>query len=1013
MAEINDIRFMNKTSLKQFYQNSKNNIEDPIFTGFTVEIDQLHSPLFFSVCKGVVDDTLRSSEGNSTANYRQEPTSTDRTKLSDAFETALKFMYANAVMATPEQYELRTLEAKDKFGEGGDRERRPGYGLFNKIYQDNVLYGAVDYIYMVDKVSVGTFSDDYGTTDIGNGTPNTNGTKYYSDLANQKVFDSIQSDVDGKVSGALSIDIYFENDISNIWDKQKPVVDAIVAFLEKNKKCAVNLKGYASDDDHATDEHNMNLSKRRIETITNAIKGVAKNITSFWYGRSKQPRETLDKNRLVICTITGDFSKEDALQLKAVQKEVEMSFYEEDHTKNENELKDIENKINNIGMSPDGSSSNSDSGSTPMSDYEKAKKNLENIPKEIENAKAELLLHLRKYQEYMSKLLTSSNSLNLDETTYNKTKQAFDEFVSAVNDGTAAEINGKSINDLLTYLDVHINVPEDKDIEEDIKKYKEKTKYPILNEEQIKGAIKILKSEFDKLNVKESTENLIRDYKKTKNEIEKTLYGIHPDGRLGTEFDPAPDSLWDQKQKAEEVYKTDAYQQKKQESDEIKNIQNNMKNIDEYLDYAKSQDKKDIERNLPSADITKEEQNSRELYEVPQTVYDMFGFIDGMDKMIHDYPYVMQSVTGLDEAYKNYFQIKDPYMGSGEGKITIDCLEYLDLRVSSMFNKYFNAAYDRQYRRERVPVNLRRFNCSIFVHDIRNFKDTVLPISRGYNEIFLNLKNIAKMAVNYLSAIEFKFYDCEIVPEETGNIFENVSNVSAGDMRTTKFTFTYGNCVINFLPFEDLRHYVLGSKTNKELKPEPETEGKTDNSNFKSGVPNVNESNVKLKEKNAGNLGINDHSIIPSSKYTSEKIETYTNSNGSTSNLDGNFRRWFDRSVLGNVNNNDYRDYIRHDSYIAVDDHFKTGIVNNFALDSLSSKNSELTTLNDSLRRMIIGISASTGIPVDGVPDALNVNFLKSILKSDDVGNVNTDIPQGTEISKNLGNVNDTEKGGN
>ena len=42
----------------------------------------------------------------------------------------------------------------------------------------------------------------------------------------------------------------------------------------------------------------------------------------------------------------------------------------------------------------------------------------------------------------------------------------------------------------------------------------------------------------------------------------------------------------------------------------------------------------------------------------PQTVVDMLGFISGMKKMTQDYPYIMQSITGLDTAYKNHYILK-------------------------------------------------------------------------------------------------------------------------------------------------------------------------------------------------------------------------------------------------------------------------------------------------------------------------------------------------------------------
>ena len=142
--------------------------------------------------------------------------------------------------------------------------------------------------------------------------------------------------------------------------------------------------------------------------------------------------------------------------------------------------------------------------------------------------------------------------------------------------------------------------------------------------------------------------------------------------------------------------------------------------------------------------------------------------------------------------------VKDPYMGSGDDKITITCFESLDLRISSMFNRYFNAVYDRQYRRERVPINLRRFNCSIYVHDIRNF------VSQSRSEYANRMLELTDM---YYSAVEFRFYDCEIVPEETGNIFNDLSNEAPSEMKKTNFAFKYGNCVVNFVPQSEVTAY--------------------------------------------------------------------------------------------------------------------------------------------------------------------------------------------------------------
>jgi hypothetical protein len=69
----------------------------------------------------------------------------------------------------------------------------------------------------------------------------------------------------------------------------------------------------------------------------------------------------------------------------------------------------------------------------------------------------------------------------------------------------------------------------------------------------------------------------------------------------------------------------------------------------------------------------------------------------------------------------------------------------------------------------------------------------------------------------YYGVIEFKFYDCEIVPEETGNIFNDISNEAPTEMKKTNFTFTYGNCVVNFVPNNQRYENEIGELPKIEL----------------------------------------------------------------------------------------------------------------------------------------------------------------------------------------------------
>jgi hypothetical protein len=253
-------------------------------------------------------------------------------------------------------------------------------------------------------------------------------------------------------------------------------------------------------------------------------------------------------------------------------------------------------------------------------------------------------------------------------------------------------------------------------------------------------------------------------------------------------YNPDPESEYGKYKALEEEYQNDEFSQavkaKSIAESENKELQ------DSLMEYGNIPSKKNEDKSVQT-DIEQIKENTKTII-APQTVIDIVEFISGMKKMIQKYPYIIQGITGLDTAYNKHYIVKDPYLGSGEDKITLTCLESLNLRVSSMFNRYFNAVYDRQYRRERVPVNLRRFNCSVYVHDVRNFVNNIRQTPTD--------NRILELTDMYYSVIEFKFYDCEIVPEETGNIFNDISNEAPSEMKKTNFTFTYGNCVVNFIP---------------------------------------------------------------------------------------------------------------------------------------------------------------------------------------------------------------------
>ena len=161
----------------------------------------------------------------------------------------------------------------------------------------------------------------------------------------------------------------------------------------------------------------------------------------------------------------------------------------------------------------------------------------------------------------------------------------------------------------------------------------------------------------------------------------------------------------------------------------------------------------------------------------------MKKFVHGFEEITKNHPYMMQSVEGLQDAYKKFYNShKESYLGGGtDTKLKITCLESLDLRMSALFDSYFRAVYNHTYRRMNIPRNLLRFDCWVLVHDLRNIRtDNATLLSA------LNGEPVTERIVNNLSTILFNFKNCMFDIDEIGTMLETVNNAEANQ---TKFSF--------------------------------------------------------------------------------------------------------------------------------------------------------------------------------------------------------------------------------
>ena len=782
------------------------NLEDPLFTSFTFDIDYTTSPLFYTI--NYNDYGYPNTDGMSTK-----------------IQIALNDMHHNH-LSSDQGYDI--LPLMTAFELDGVQL---GFGLQQNVYMDLPLYGATEYIYMVDKRNAGNIQNDVNYN--GTGKQSLNNAFKLGDSIKGVVSESDKEYVNSKKSENSAI---VDNCDSIMNEKQteheknaaesQKYIDEIKLIKEKVKdengniiECSESDLIIKVDDYKKKVDSFKQLKQDIVEWVNSRLSNYRTNSTNL-YNKNKCVQKIfsysdIDKNKdKYIEYLTAQWGENFR---KTELFENSTSFVKEQKSEYEKFISYVWDSTGTIGWQPNKSDSflvdnkNDDDCSTV------------------------------RYSEIINKFGNELKELDLIKG-------------DNINGDVRVKYNGVT-PDWVSKLETHLD------------KFKTEGDYngvykAIKNIMMAKcNADSAFTEEFTSDKVK-NNEKRLSEYEEALKNIRISIYGKNGD-EVCDETNPNPESPYGKYKAAQEKYENDDYSQaektKAVAQGEV-DYANSLLGVDTETNNTENKpDGGDKEDNIGTEDPNPDKENNNSTGDfdgfgggsfggggaggswgdddptteitidlpelivtaqptstvqgnpeptvelpavvttaqysppaLPQTVYDMLGFINGMKKLTIEYPYIFQSVTGLDTAYNKHYGIKDPYLGSGDDKITLTCYESLDLRVSSMFNRYFNAVYDRRYRRERVPINLRRFNCSIYVHDVRNF------VAKMRNGMAQN--RVVELTDMYYSVIEFRFYDCEIVPEETGNIFNDISNESPSEMKKTNFTFTYGNCVVNFVP---------------------------------------------------------------------------------------------------------------------------------------------------------------------------------------------------------------------
>ena len=683
-------------------------LEDPLFTSFTFDIDFNLSPLFYTI----------------NSNYYGYP---NVEGIAEGIETSLSAMHTE-MMGGDKGYDILPLLSANFIN-----DTKLGFGLQQNVFTDLPLYGATEYIYMVDKRNASGSQNDVISVE----TPKGNSYKLGNNVT------SIITDSD------LA---HAQNSVKN--------GESVIAECDE---IMLKSKGEHEDNKEKMDTLSKECQKKESETqmdesqLLKKVQEYKGDVDKFALLKEdiiKWANSEIAKFRSNMNNIYRDIQCIDEIYKLWVKKP--------DSTEIENTIRPRMESI--------------------FSDYKKEIKSF------AEKCKA-------KYNEFVE--CSASEGLegkyfiyDFDSTLKIRTKPLIDKFSSELEyfelkDKDSNEVKGEVKVNLYqavlewannNFISTLMQLAEDNNIFSDYERWLIRPLGYICDKECF--------ANFTSDKTKEQSENFHK-YETALAKIRTELYGKGDDDVPCSKSNPTKESPYGQYLEAKDKYENDAYSQAENTKLVTESAISEIQNMSGYTSPPPKEEGKES-TNTEGTSTTEPQPPPV----TPQTVLDMLGFISGMKKMILEYPYIINGITGLDKAYENNYGIKDPYMGSGDNKITLTCWESLDLRVSSMFNRYFNAIYDRQYRRERVPINLRRFNCSVYVHDVRNFG----PKSTKSTDRIVELRDM------YFSTIEFKFYDCEIVPEETGNIFNDISNEAPSEMKKTNFTFTYGNCVVNFIP---------------------------------------------------------------------------------------------------------------------------------------------------------------------------------------------------------------------
>lgn len=180
-------------------------------------------------------------------------------------------------------------------------------------------------------------------------------------------------------------------------------------------------------------------------------------------------------------------------------------------------------------------------------------------------------------------------------------------------------------------------------------------------------------------------------------------------------------------------------------------------------------------------------------------------------------PWYWQSIEGIDKIW-DYNELKDPFKGGDDAIVKISTLESIDLRITALMDLYRKACFDYEFRREIVPANLRKFQVTIFIQEIRNIQVEFGTINNalnaynsatqafGRNPVSLpfetpqqkSARETARVSNEFGANLMFTLKYCEFQPDKSSGNFGTVS-MSGGEPASQIVQFKYDSIDESYL----------------------------------------------------------------------------------------------------------------------------------------------------------------------------------------------------------------------